>query len=107
MLDSIIEQARLEPELQAEFEVVVVDNGLDDVTCLLMEDMCAAYPFISYVRRPYSVPMEESILAGGTISGHWAMTMLWSKARCRSYWATSDRNPPKFSWWLATHGHQI
>ena len=63
MLDSIIEQARLEPELQAEFEVVVVDNGLDDVTCLLMEDMCAAYPFISYVRRPYSVPMEESILA--------------------------------------------
>lgn len=63
MLDSIVRQAQLEPGLQADFEVVVVDNGLDEATQLLMAEMCAAHPFLAYVRRPHSVPMEESILA--------------------------------------------
>ncbi len=63
MLNSIIGQALQEPDLQSSFEVVVVDNGMDEATQLLMENMCAAHPFISYVRRLHSVPMEESILA--------------------------------------------
>lgn len=61
MLNSIFTQ--MTEDFSGIVEIVVIDNGLDDSTEQMMREQVSIHPELRYIRRPVSVPMEESLMS--------------------------------------------